>query len=208
MVGLSKEQHFFYLSKNYSRDFVNRDYINIDEKIVDSRILTQNFICDLKMCKGACCTMESDFGAPLKDLEIAEIEKNLQAVFRYLPERSIKEIKENNFWEENDGMIMTRSINHRDCVFVYYEDDIAKCGIEKAYINKESDFRKPISCFLFPIRVGNFGGEVLKYEEYSECKPALKLGEKKGITIVEFCKDALKTAFGKVWYNKLKSYLE
>lgn len=187
---------------------MNRDYINIDEKIVDSKILTQPFACDLGKCKGACCTMKSDFGAPLQVLEIAEIGRNLESILEFLPEKNRQEIRENDFWEENDGIVMTRSINHRDCVFVYYENDIAKCGIEKAYFNKKSDFRKPISCFLFPIRVGSFGGDVLKYEEYSECKPALELGKTKGVRIAEFCKDALTTAFGKIWYKKLKSYLE
>lgn len=187
---------------------MNKEFLTIGDKIVDSKILNKHFFCDLKKCKGACCTMKSDYGAPLRIMEIAEIGRNLESIFEYLPEHSREEIKENDFWEEiNDGA-MTRSINNRDCVFVYYENDIAKCSIEKAYFDKKSDFRKPISCFLFPIRVGSFGGDILEYEEYSECKPALELGKKKNVTIAEFCKDSMITAFGKNWYNKLKSFLE
>lgn len=187
---------------------MKKELINIGNKIVDRDIVSKHFACDLEKCKGACCTMKSDYGAPLQVMEIAEIGRNLDSILEFLPEINQREIRENDFWEEHDGMVMTRSINHRDCVFVYYENGIAKCGIEKAYFNKRSDFRKPISCFLFPIRVGSFGGDVLKYEEYSECKPALELGKRKNITIAEFCKDSLTTAFGKEWYRKLKSYLE
>ena len=52
-------------------------------------------------------------------------------------------------------------IDDADCVFVYYENSVAKCAIEKAYHNGESDFRKPLSCHLFPIRIADFGGPFL-----------------------------------------------
>lgn len=187
---------------------MNSEYINVDDKIVDLDIIQKHFHCDLNKCKGACCTMKSDFGAPLKSSEIDEISHNLTAILEYLPERNRKKIIENGFWEEKNDILMTRSINKRDCVFVYYENDVAKCGIEKAFLNNKSNFRKPISCFLFPIRVSDFGGEILRYEWYEDCKPALELGRKNKITIAEFCKNALQSAFGTQWYNKLKSYLE
>lgn len=187
---------------------MNSEYVNIDDKVVDLEIIQKHFVCDLEKCKGGCCTMKSDFGAPLNEKEIAKISKNLDSILEILPNQSKKEIEANGFWEEKNDIIMTRSINKRDCVFVYRENGIAKCGIEKAYFNGKSNFRKPISCFLFPIRVKDFGGEILRYEFYEECKPALELGMKKKITVAEFCKEALKEAFGIKWYNKLKSYLE
>ena len=94
-------------------------------------------------------------------------------------------------------------MNSKDCIFVYYEKDIAKCAIEKAYFENKINFRKPISCHLFPIRVNNLGGPILKYERYDECNPALDQGNKLDLSILEFCKDALIRAYGIEFYNNL-----
>lgn len=187
---------------------MNSEYINIEDKIVDLDILQKHFFCDLEKCKGGCCTMKSDFGAPLKMNEIDKISKDIKNIFEFLPPKSVDEIEKNGFWEEKNEVFMTRSIDKQDCVFVYYENQIAKCGIEKAYFSGKSKLRKPISCFLFPIRVKDFGGDVLHFEYYDECKPALEMGKKKKTTIAEFCKEALKEAYGIKWFNKLKSYME
>ena len=184
--------------------FMQANFVEIDGILTSPEILETHFTCDLSKCKGACCTMESKFGAPLKEEEIEEINNVLPAVKEYLPEEHVKEIEENGFWMEMHGELMTRSINNKACVFVTWEGDIAKCGIEKAYREGKTNFIKPISCHLFPIRVGRFGGTVLRYEEYHECEPALKLGEKTKIRIIDFCKDALQREFGKEWFGKLK----
>lgn len=149
--------------------------------------------------------MESDYGAPLAEPEIDILENDLDTILEYLPEVSVKSIAENGFWERKEDIFMTRSINNRDCVFVFYEGDIAKCGIEKAYFDGKVKFRKPLSCHLFPIRVNDFGGAVLKYEKYEDCKPAVKLGKQTKLSVFEFCKDALIRAFGEKWYNKMKA---
>jgi hypothetical protein len=95
-------------------------------------------------------------------------------------------------------------VENKECVFVYYEDDIARCGIEKAYNNDKTDFKKPISCHLFPIRISDFGGDVLRFEKIDECKPALEKGVEENITIAEFCEEPLQRYFGKQWYSELK----
>lgn len=179
-------------------------FLEIDDVIVSPQITEKKFACDLKACKGACCTMKSDYGAPLLDEEINQIEEVLDTVKQYLPEEKVISIEKDGFWEEKHGTLMTRSMNKRDCVFVYRENDIAKCAIEKAYFDKKIKFRKPISCHLFPIRVGNFGGEVLRYEKYKECEPAVKKGEKLNISVLEFCKDSLVRLYGEEWYDSVK----
>ena len=135
--------------------------------------------------------------------EIEIIEKIYPTVKKYLPEVAIDEIENNGFWEYKGEMYMTRSINNRDCVFVYYENDVAKCAIEKAFINGEIDFKKPVSCHLFPIRLADFGGPILKYESYNECKPAVKKGKKENITVAEFLKEPLIRKFGNEFYEEL-----
>lgn len=120
-----------------------------------------------------------------------------------LPVKSRKIIDEEGFWEEKDGQLLLSSVNDRDCVFVYYENDIAKCSFEKLYFQEEIDFRKPISCHLFPIRVSEFGGPVLRFEKYRDCEPALEKGRETNTSVAEFCREALARAFGESFVEKL-----
>ena len=177
---------------------------NIDGVLVSHDIVKTKFTCDLESCKGACCTMKSDYGAPLKSKEIRIIEENLNIIAEYLPQKSIDEINKNGFWEKKDDELMTRSHGDTDCVFVYYENDVAKCAIEKAYNDEKIDFIKPISCHLFPIRVSDFGGDVLRYEKYDNCSAALDLGEKTGLSVLKFCEKSIKRAYSEEFYNKLE----
>ena len=153
--------------------------------------------------------MESEYGAPIHKTEIEKIEKTLPFVKKYLPERNLAEIEKNGFWEEKAGLLMIRSVDNRDCVFAYRNSqNVALCGIEKAFYAGEVDFIKPLSCHLFPIRISDFGGPVLRYEEYDECKPALENGENKNVTVLKFCEASLKRSFGDEWFEKLKEYTE
>ena len=185
-----------------------KGFTEIDGIIVNSDVLNTEFTCDLSKCKGACCTMESELGAPLESKEVTKMEEILPIVLDYLPEEHKNAIIENGFYEEDEDLIMTKSINNRACVFVYYDGDIAKCAIEKAYFDGKVEFRKPISCHLFPIRISDFGGPVVRYEQYSDCKPALEKGKETKLTIFEFCKDALTRMFGVTWYQKVKKQTE
>lgn len=180
------------------------NFDNIDGVLVSKEIVKTNFSCDLEKCKGACCTMKSEYGAPLNSDEIDIIQENLEIIKEYLTERSIDEIEKNGFWEQKEDLLMTKSLGDTDCVFVYYENDIARCSIEKAYYDNKINFIKPISCHLFPIRITDFGGDVLRYEEYEDCKPALEKGKKEEVTIMKFCEKPLKRAYTNNFYNKLE----
>jgi len=150
--------------------------------------------------------MESEYGAPLHEDEIETIESYLPVVKKYLTREHIKELENKGFWYRTDGYLMVRSVNKRECIFAYYENDIAFCAIEKAFINKEIDYKKPISCHLFPIRVADFGGPVLYFEEYKECSPALVKGSESGTTVFEFCENSLERMFGKQWFKIVKEH--
>lgn len=54
--------------------------IFIDGIYVDPEIATSYFACDLDKCKGACCFMYGDFGAPLLEEEIEIIQDALPIV--------------------------------------------------------------------------------------------------------------------------------
>lgn len=178
----------------------------INDVLVRDEIVEIPFSCDLKKCKGACCTLESELGAPVKKEEVEEIKNILPIVKKYLTQNNIDEIDERGFYEIKDGEIMITSVNNRDCVFSFWDNGIAKCAIERAYFDGKVSFRKPISCHLFPIRVTDFNGDVLRYEKFSECYPALEKGKEDNVVIAEFCKDSLIRLYGEEWYNKLLNY--
>ena len=179
------------------------NFMPVENVLVRPEIMETHFSCDLEKCKGACCTIESEFGAPLLDEEIPVINEILDEIFPYLPEKHVNMIKKDGFFNTHDGESMTRSVNKKECVFVYFENSIAKCSIEKAYFDGRFSFRKPVSCHLFPIRINKFGGDVLRYEKFNECSPALEKGKKENIKIMEFCKDSLIRYYGKKWYLSL-----
>ncbi len=180
--------------------------ILIDNILVSDEIFTTKFSCELSECKGACCTFPGEYGAPVLDEEVAIIEDCLSVAFEYLPQKSIAIIKEKGFIEGSKGDFSTACIDKKDCVFVYYDSDIAKCALERAYFDGKIKFRKPLSCHLFPIRISDFGGDYLYYDEFTECKTALIHGEAKNTYIFENVKDALIRAYGTKWYNLLNEY--
>ena len=179
--------------------------ISVNDIMVRNEIADTPFICDLNKCKGGCCTFESKYGAPLMQDEIGKIDSILDIVMHYLTQRNIDEIEENGFYIEEDGELLISSIDSKECVFVYYENEIAKCSIEKAFVEGKTDFKKPISCHLFPIRISDFGGDVLRFEKIEECNPALERGTEENVTVAEFCREALERHYGKQWYLDLKN---
>jgi hypothetical protein len=113
--------------------------------------------------------MSGGAGAPLLETEVALVRDVVPAVISYLPTRAKAILARQDPVEGPEGDRSIACIDDADCVFVYYEDSVAKCAIEKAYFNGEVEFRKPLSCHLFPIRVANFGGPYLHYEVIDEC---------------------------------------
>jgi len=179
--------------------------LNIENVLVSKEILQKKFTCNLDKCKGVCCTMESDLGAPLLEEEIGQINEVLQKVKKYLSQEQIEEIDKNGFYFVLEEELMLKAINRKECIFAYYQGDIAKCAIEKVYYQENTNFIKPLSCHLFPIRINQFGGDVLKYEVYDECSHAITLAQITKIPIVDFCEGGLKRKYGEGWLKKLKN---
>jgi len=178
--------------------------IPVEDVLVWQEVAETRFSCDLEKCKGACCTLESNYGAPLLEEEIGKIERILSVIKEYLPEEHIEEIDKNDFYQYKADEYMTNSVDNRACVFVYFERGIARCGIEKAYLDGKTNFRKPISCHLFPIRISKFGGDILRFEKFSECTPALEKGKINDTKLVDFCGESLTRLYGEKWYSHLK----
>ena len=177
--------------------------------IADDAVATARFACDLGACHGACCTMAGGRGAPITDAEKEAVIAAIPVASPYLSERNRGVIATLGAVEGSPGDWATRCIDDRDCVFVYYEGSVAKCAIERAHFNGQSEFRKPLSCHLFPIRVSEvFGTDYLRYEEIPECRPALANGRKKGVLLYQFLKDALVRAYGEEFYADFAARIE
>ena len=181
--------------------------IEIDNTLVSTAILKEHFVCDLAACKGACC-VEGDGGAPLELDELGKLEKAYEAVKPYLPEKGIKTIEAQGIYvEEGKDFFVTPLVgNRRECAYtVFAEDGTAQCGIELAWRDGKTDFRKPVSCHLYPVRVNKGTGmEALNYDRWSICSPACALGQKTGIRVYEFVKDALIRKYGEDFYAALE----
>jgi len=186
---------------------MDKQILPVGNILVRKEIAQKPFKCDLLKCKGACCTFESHYGAPVTWDEIEQIKDILPTVIGDIPKAHRDVINEEGFYDIKKDEPLLKSFQHKACVFVYYENEIAKCAIEKAYINGKTDFKKPISCHLFPIRVSDFGGDVLRYEHLDECQPAIELGKKENTTVAEFCKEPLNRLYGEEWYSQFKELI-
>ena len=166
------------------------------------------FACDLAQCKGACCTMKGARGAPLSDNEVDEIYKAFPVVKRYLPKKHLSVIKKYGMIEGGNSNFATQCVDGQACVFVYYENGIAKCSFEKAFLNGEINWRKPLSCHLFPFRQSYNGKRGLFFEYIRECEPALKRGTREEIPVYKFLKDALVRAYSEKSYDEFSTEYE
>lgn len=179
----------------------------IGEISVHETIATTRFECDLDRCKGACCTFAGGRGAPLRDDEAVEIEKAFPVVEPMLPAEHRQAIAEHGLIDGPPGNYATQCLDGKACVFVFYEHDIAKCSFEKAYFENKIAWRKPVSCHLFPIRLGRDGKEI-HFEYFSECAPALEKGEKEHVGVHDFSTESLTSVFGEEWTEQLKKKID
>ncbi len=111
----------------------------------------------------------------------------------------------NSYWKYvtlDDGNLETPLVDSKACVYVHYEDNGSlSCGIEKAYLNKEISFNKPISCHLYPVRVKEYSEfTAVNYHNWSICSDACSLGNELKKPVFEFVKEALIKKFGKDWF--------
>jgi hypothetical protein len=174
----------------------------VGRAVVDDAVGETAFCCDLPVCKGACCCLPGGRGAPLEDDEVLEIEKAYPAVRGFLPEGSIAVIASAGMVDGQPGSYATNCVEGRECVFAYFEDGIARCSFERAYLEGTIAWRKPISCHLFPVRVRTFGEDFLHYEIIHECEGGRKRGRTDKISLHAFLKEPLIRRYGREWYGR------
>jgi hypothetical protein len=176
----------------------------IDEIMVTDDLYLVKFICHLEKCRGACC-VEGDAGAPLEEEEISLLEDHQDAILEYMIDEGRDTIRKGGVFDYDvDGSYVTPLIRGGDCAFINFTDGIAWCAIEKAYEEGKIPMQKPISCHLYPVRLSKVGKhEAINYHRWQICNPALENGEREGVPLYVFLKDALIRRYGEQWFEKL-----
>jgi len=193
--------------------------------LVSDALFEEHFECDMEKCKGACC-WEGDFGAPVSHGEIREIEKILDQVMLLLPDNHKKKIEKEGFstyyklppdttlqshaglGKQETDFIGTTLMEDGSCVFlVKNKQGIGLCALETLYRQDKTEWKKPISCELFPVRVNKSeiqGFEALNYYEWNLCSQACELGEKNKLPVFKFVKNALIRKYGEDFYQEME----
>jgi len=180
--------------------------LQIDNTIISLDLLEERFVCDLATCKGNCC-IEGDDGAPLELEEVLIIEKILPLIWDDLTEKSKAVIKKQGVsYIDDDDEPVTSIVNGDECVFTYTDEKgECKCAIEKAYREGKTDFYKPISCHLYPVRLQKYEEyTAVNYHRWSVCDCARKLGSTLGVPVYQFLKEPLIRKFGEAWFEQLE----
>ncbi len=179
----------------------------LGKTIVSEEIIEKEFVCNLSACKGACC-IDGDAGAPLEASETKILEEIYPKVKPYLRKEGISAIEEQGVFTTNkDGEHETPLIANADCAYVIFDEkNVALCAIEEAYNQGDIDFKKPISCHLYPIRVQDYSDfAAVNYHQWEICDDACTLGKELQVPVYQFVKQALIRKFGEDWYKELEA---
>ena len=179
--------------------------LQIGKTIVSLDVIQKEFCCDISKCKGACC-VAGDSGAPVTPEEAQIIEALYPEFEEYLSEQNIAEIKKQGFsLVDSDGDLVTPLVNNSECAFTFVDErGITKCAIERAYFDKKTTFRKPVSCHLFPIRITSYKRfDAVNYQELDICKPGRICGKSEGSPLWKYLKEPLVRTYGPQWYEEL-----
>lgn len=183
--------------------------LEIGDTVVSFDLFEHKFCCDLSVCRGCCC-VKGDAGAPLTEEEVKELDKVLPAVRQFLSARALEVIdRQGTSYVDADGDNVTSLVDGRECVFTYFENGICLCALEKAYNEGLIDFPKPISCYLYPVRLEVYDTfTAVNVHRWECCRGAEICGKERGIPVYRYLKNSLIRRFGAEWYAELSSAAE
>lgn len=186
--------------------------IAIDNILISDDVVSKQFVCDLSKCHGGCCE-EGDAGAPLADEELDLIIELYETIKPYLTKEAIEEIEANGkyVYHKDFGWVTpTLSSDNEICVYAIREKNgLIKCAFEKAFNEGKIQWKKPLSCHLFPIVAKKSKDKTSWLVNYWPreilCKPACVLGEKLKVPVYQFLKEPLIRKFGEEFYTMLET---
>ncbi len=180
--------------------------VAIDDVLVSDEVIEKHFVCDLTACKGGCC-VDGDCGAPLTEEETRVLQDVYPRMKHLLAEPYVAEIDRQgtHTWDDEHGYV-TPTINGGICAYGYFDEaGVVKCALEKAWNEGLIDFRKPISCHLYPIRITESEGfQAVNYEPRKKlCRPGCKLGKQLKVPVYQFLKEPLIRKYGSEFFDAL-----
>lgn len=177
----------------------------LGKTIVSEEIIEKDFVCNLSACKGKCC-IDGEAGAPLEEDELLILMDIYPKVKPFLRKEGIEAIENQGLFTTSEGEYETTLIDDKDCAYsIIDENNIVKCGIEEAYNQGAIDWKKPISCHLYPIRITEYSEfSAVNYHKWPICDDACVLGKELQVPVYKFVKEALIRKFGEDWYAELE----
>lgn len=187
--------------------------IAIDNVLVSDAVIEAQFVCDLMKCKGGCCE-DGDAGAPLEKDELQILNDIYETVKPYLTQQGIRWIeKQGRYHYDKDFGWVTPTIEGKMCAYGFRDKyGIIKCGIEQAYRDGKINFKKPVSCHLYPViankgKKGQF--DRVNYEPRETlCNPACIQGKKLKVPVYQFLKEPIIRKYGEGFYAALEKIAE
>ena len=179
--------------------------LQIQNTLVSLDLAEEFFCCDLDACLGACC-IEGDAGAPVTPDEVALIEESLPKIEADMLPRAKEAVKEQGVaYIDEEGDLVTTIIDGKNCAFsCYAEGGKCLCAIDKAFREGRNNWRKPISCYLYPLRLTDYPTfTAVNYHRWKICRPAVTKGQKLGIRLYQAMREPLIERFGEEWFAEL-----
>ena len=181
--------------------------IQIGDILVSEEVVIEYFACDYPVCKGCCCII-GDSGAPLEEEEVADLEKHYPVYSDLMRPQGRSQVDKDGFFIiDRDGDIVTPVVDGTgECAYTTFDEaGNCFCSIEKCFFAGTCSFRKPRSCWLYPIRVTKLrnGGQALNLHRWHLYKDAFEKGKREGIRVYEFLRDPLTSLYGQDFYEAL-----
>lgn len=180
----------------------------VQDVLISDDLVERKFVCQLNACKGACC-WEGDYGAPLETSELHTLERIYPEIKPFLTKAGIDRIESHGLYTyyKEPKEYGTTLLENGACVFLTFDaNGIALCGIEQAHAAGKTEYIKPLSCHLYPVRVKTNekeGFEALNYDEWEICSAACQLGEELQVPVYQFVRTALIRKYGAEFYEEL-----
>ena len=151
--------------------------------------------------------MEGDSGAPLELEEADILEEEYEAYRPYMKPEGIEAVERQGFMVvDEDGDYTTPLVGGRECAYSFEENGVTMCAIERACKEGKTDFVKPVSCHLYPIRVSVFGNGTLglNYHRWDVCRDACAEGRRCGIPVYRALREPIVRRFGEAFFEALE----
>lgn len=183
--------------------------IQIGDILVSEEVVTEYFACDYAKCKGICCII-GDSGAPLEESELEKLEEDYPVYSKLMRPQGLSQVEKEGFFSiDRDNDLVTPTVEGSgECAYTTFDGEgNCFCAIERCFFAGTAKFRKPQSCWLYPIRVTKLsdGGLALNLHRWHLCKDAYQKGRREGIRVYEFLREPLTAIYGEDFYSALEA---